>query len=73
LKWKINTTPENYIILGNYLPTIINQYRSYLLAKKIGYQGLIYREAVENLDSAKSIMKKILFAGFNALNALKKK
>jgi hypothetical protein len=41
------------------------------LNKGIGYQGLIYREAVNNLDHFSDSIrdKQFLFAGFNALNA----
>ncbi len=43
--------------------------------KKIGYQGLIYREAVKNIEVFSSMMKenKVVFAGFNALNQAEEK
>ncbi len=46
-----------------------------LLDKKIGYQGLIYREAVKNLSSfsKENIKNKFYFAGFNALNDAEEK
>jgi hypothetical protein len=47
---------ENYIDFGNY-PIIIKHYMA--LKKGIGYQGLIYREAVGNLNYfSKSITNK---------------
>ncbi|MCI4444260.1 MAG: PD-(D/E)XK nuclease family protein, partial [Lentimicrobium sp.] len=53
------------------LPNYYQSLYSHLLNKGIGYQGLIYREAVNNLnhfsDSIKE--KQFVFAGFNALNA----
>jgi hypothetical protein len=48
---------------------------AHLLNKGIGYQGLIYREAVNNLNHFSSSVqeKKFVFAGFNALNAAEEK
>jgi hypothetical protein len=42
----------------------------FLLEKKIGYQGLMYREACHNIDGyiLKNAHKKFFFIGFNALN-----
>ncbi|WP_299671438.1 PD-(D/E)XK nuclease family protein [uncultured Polaribacter sp.] len=42
----------------------------FLLNKKIGYQGLMYREACHNIDGyiQKNAHKKFFFIGFNALN-----
>ena len=62
---------ENYIDFWKLLPTYYQSLYDHLLNKGIGYQGLIYREAVNNLnhfsDSVKD--KQFVFAGFNALNA----
>jgi PD-(D/E)XK nuclease superfamily protein len=62
---------ENYIDFWKLLPTYYHALYNHLLQKNIGYQGLIYREAVNNLNhfSASVTEKKFLFAGFNALNA----
>jgi hypothetical protein len=66
---------ENYIDFWKLLPNYYQTLYSHLLKKGIGYQGLIYREAVGNLDLfSKSIANKTyLFAGFNALNASEEK
>jgi len=62
---------ESYIDFWKLLPKYYQSLYDHLLNKGIGYQGLIYREAVINLnhytDSIKD--KKFVFAGFNALNA----
>jgi hypothetical protein len=62
---------ENYIDFWKLLPNYYQSLYNHLLNKRIGYQGLIYREAVNNLnhfsDSLKE--KQFVFAGFNALNA----
>jgi hypothetical protein len=48
---------------------------NHLLNKGIGYQGLIYREAVNNLNHFSNTIsnRTYIFAGFNALNAAEEK
>ena len=79
-KWGIeveNKTPllEKYIDFWKLLPTYYDSLYSHLLNKGIGYQGLIYREAVNNLihfsDGNKETQ--FVFAGFNALNVSEEK
>ncbi|RDI56969.1 PD-(D/E)XK nuclease family protein [Flavobacterium glaciei] len=79
-KWGIeveNKTPllEKYIDFWKLLPTYYQNLYSHLLKKGVGYQGLIYREAVFNLVRFSETVqnKKYLFAGFNALNAAEEK
>lgn len=66
---------ENYIDFWKLLPKYYQSLYDHMLAKGIGYQGLIYREAVKNLihflNSVQN--KQFLFAGFNALNAAEEK
>ncbi|MNS35915.1 PD-(D/E)XK nuclease superfamily protein [compost metagenome] len=66
---------ENYIDFWKLLPNYYQSLYTHLLNKGIGYQGLIYREAVNNLDHfSNSIQdKQFLFAGFNAFNAAEEK
>jgi len=61
---------DNYLEFWKLLPLYYESLYNHLKSKGIGYQGLIYREAVHNLDSfSKTLMdKKFVFAGFNALN-----
>ena len=61
---------KNYISFWNKLPLFYNTLKETLLAKKQGYQGLVYREAVYNLEQyiAANPQKKFVFIGFNALN-----
>ncbi len=75
-KWGIeveNKTPllEKYIDFWKLLPLYYQSLSAHLLKKRIGYQGLIYREAVNNLIPFAKLNsnKKFIFAGFNALNA----
>ena len=66
---------ENYIDFWKLLPHYYQTFYAHLLKNGIGYQGLIYREAVKNLNSfSKGVTdKKYVFAGFNALNAAEEK
>ncbi len=66
---------ENYIDFWKLLPNYYKSLYEHLIKKGIGYQGLIYREAVNNLDAyTKTIQnKKFIFAGFNALNQSEEK
>lgn len=66
---------DNYLEFWKLLPLYYETFYGYLKNKGIGYQGLIYREAVANLDVfAGSIGKKrFIFAGFNALNQAEEK
>ena len=56
------------------LPLYYESFYNHLLKKGIGYQGLLYREAVKNLASFTiTITNQIYFAGFNALNQAEEK
>ncbi len=74
-KWELNEEPTE--LIKNYLDFWKNCYRYYedlkvkLLNNTIGYQGLIYREASNNIEYYIENHKKIkhYFLGFNALNA----
>jgi hypothetical protein len=61
---------ENYIDFWKLLPHYYQSLYNHLLNKGIGYQGLIYREAVNNLNHFSDSIeeKQFVFAGFNALN-----
>ena len=62
---------ENYLEFWKVMPEYYEALYAYLKGKKIGYQGLIYREAVSNHKAfvAKLDAQHYYFAGFNALNA----
>ena len=67
-----NQTPliKNYLIFWKRLFSYYSSLTDELIKKRKGYQGLIYREAVENLESYIQLNTKKLhiFLGFNALN-----
>ena len=62
---------ENYIDFWKLLPNYYQSLYNHLLNKGIGYQGLIYREAVNKINHFSNSIKEkqFIFAGFNALNA----
>lgn len=66
---------ENYIDFWKLLPLYYTSLYEHLLNKSIGYQGLIYREAVNNLNHFSNTIsnRTYVFAGFNALNAAEEK
>ncbi|RYJ39372.1 PD-(D/E)XK nuclease superfamily protein [Flavobacterium anhuiense] len=66
---------ENYIDFWKLLPVYYDSLYNHLLFKSIGYQGLIYREAVNNLNHFSNTIgnRTFIFAGFNALNAAEEK
>ncbi|UPT72150.1 MAG: PD-(D/E)XK nuclease family protein [Flavobacterium sp. JAD_PAG50586_2] len=66
---------EKHLAFWKKLPNYYHTLYQYLLNKSIGYQGLIYREAVENLNhfSENNADKEFVFAGFNALNQAEEK
>lgn len=61
---------KNYLSFWNKLYNYYTHFTDSLLNNKVGYQGLIYREAVENLEAyiQTNSEKKHVFVGFNALN-----
>ncbi|SDX63237.1 PD-(D/E)XK nuclease superfamily protein [Lutibacter oricola] len=60
----------NYLQFFDYLHELYKKLEQRLKSNNFGYQGLIYKEAIANLDSyVKTISDNhIVFAGFNALN-----
>ncbi len=60
---------KNYLSFWNKLKLYYNHFTDALLQSGIGYQGIIYREAVEHLESyIQNNNKTHVFVGFNALN-----
>ena len=68
-----NSTPliKGYLSFWKKVHTYYTKFTAHLLQKGEGYQGLIYREAVENLEAyiQNHPDKSHVFLGFNALNA----
>ena len=61
---------KKYLAFWNKLHSYYTHFTEHLLHNNIGYQGLIYREAVENLNVyiQNNSQKQHVFLGFNALN-----
>ena len=61
---------DKQLLFWDKLPEYYQEFYSHLLANGVGYQGLIYREAVNHLEFFCSQLKseKLIFIGFNALN-----
>lgn len=66
---------EKYLNFWDMMPIYYSNLYEYLIKEKKGYQGLIYREAVQNLQNfiSENNNTKIYFAGFNALNQSEEK
>ena len=69
---KENKTPliQNYLNFWNNLLPLYENIKTTLFNQGIGYQGMIYREAAENIEhyTSNNPHKKHIFIGFNALN-----
>lgn len=61
---------DNYLTFWEQLPIYYQAFTAHLKKRNIGYQGLVYRIAVDNLELFinENSSKTIYFAGFNALN-----
>jgi len=61
---------DNYLTFWDQLPAYYNAFTKHLIEQNSGYQGLVYRVAVDNIDAfiEENSSKTIYFAGFNALN-----
>ncbi|WP_191858511.1 PD-(D/E)XK nuclease family protein [Hanstruepera ponticola] len=72
--WSLNENPtrlvSNYLDFWKRLKVYYKQFTNHLINKGFGYQGLIYREALENVQNyiENTSSKMHVFLGFNALN-----
>ncbi len=62
---------SSYLKFMNSLGAIYKHFSNFLVSKKWAYQGLAYKYAVKNFDSSTypDQFHKMIFCGFNALNA----
>lgn len=60
---------EKHLKFWSLLPKLYESFYKHLHHKKIGYQGLIYRESVKNINEFSKLNKQefFVFVGFNAL------
>ena len=60
---------SNYLVFWKHITTYYNTLKEQLLHQNLGYQGLIYRMAKNNIETYKANTDKThVFLGFNALN-----
>lgn len=61
---------KDYLTFWNTLEELYTKFREHLLAQGFGYQGLVYRQACDKLETYLGTHKdqRHLFIGFNALN-----
>lgn len=66
---------DNNLHFWNKIPEYYTSLYAHLKNKKCGYQGLIYRESIALLNDYSNEInnKKLIFAGFNALNQAEEK
>ncbi len=69
-EFNLTDIQEKHIAFMSQMATFYNNLKLKLLEKKIGYQGLIYREAANKIHqfSFNQVSNQIIFCGFNALN-----
>ena len=73
-RWNLepsNTTKliDTHLEFWAKLPLYYESFYKHLKTKKVGYQGMLYREAIANLNSfTQQLESHLVFAGFNALN-----
>ncbi len=77
--WSLDESPtqyvQNYLLFWKRLKLYYHELRTSLSEKKLGYQGMVYRDAAENIDRyiIENPKKQHVFLGFNALNASEEK
>ena len=59
---------EKFISLWDKLGTIYHRYRENLAELGIAYEGMLYRNVIEQLDTTQLKYDKYIFVGFNVLN-----
>ena len=59
---------EKFISLWDKLGTIYHHYRENLTELGIAYEGMLYRNVIEQLDTDQLKYDKYIFVGFNVLN-----
>lgn len=73
--WNLQSSDQTaltnkYLAFFDQIKSYYSELSNHLLSQSIGYQGLLYKKAVENLDAyiQRQSNPQYVFAGFNALN-----
>ena len=69
---KPTTLKKNHTAIWSTLGNIYNRFVKLLTDKGIGYNGMIQRRVIENLDSDRLTARKYAFVGFNSLDKAEK-
>ena len=59
---------ERFISMWDVLGNIYNRFNANLKEQRIAYEGMLYREAIENLNTETLPYETYVFVGFNVLN-----
>jgi hypothetical protein len=74
---RISEGQEVFISLWEALPVVYHELKSRLQNRKMAYEGMAYRQAIENIGDGNELnipeFQKFLFVGFNALNTCEEK
>ncbi len=63
---------EKFINIWDHLGALYQQFRKRLKEQGIAYEGMMYREAIEQLDASTLPYKHYVLVGFNVLNAVER-
>lgn len=64
---------QRFVSLWNVLGTLYARYKETLREKKIAYEGMLYREACERMETGKFPFRQYAFVGFNVLNKVERR
>lgn len=59
---------EKFLSLWERLGAIYHRYRAQLVVQGLAYEGMLYRDAIDRLDTAALTYETYVFVGFNVLN-----
>lgn len=63
---------EKFISMWDVLGDIYTQFKNSLKQKQLAYEGMLYREVMENFDATNTAFDQYVFVGFNVLNKVEK-
>ena len=61
---------EKFVSLWNCLGSIYTKYKAQLRSLGIAYEGMMYRDVIESIDTEQLHYDKFVFVGFNVLNTV---
>jgi len=72
---ELSEQQQSYLKFMASIGSIYEHFNAQLLAQNTGYQGMVYRKAIEKFENSKLVFShsKFIFCGFNAMNAAEEK